>query len=65
MDRNPQEKGKEMKKILVLGTAAMVASAIVSRARSETPDDAVLAQAEENLARVMKRALQLRFSSPS
>lgn len=45
--------------------AAMVASAIVSRARSETPDDAVLAQAEENLARVMKRALQLRFASPS
>ena len=27
MDRNPQEKGKEMKKILVLGTAAMVATA--------------------------------------
>ncbi|HPC81994.1 MAG TPA: uridine phosphorylase [Thermoanaerobaculaceae bacterium] len=45
--------------------AGMVASAIVSRARSETPDDTVLALAEENLARVMKRALQIRFASLS
>jgi uridine phosphorylase len=43
--------------------AAMVASAIVSRTRSEIPDDAVLALAEENLARVMKRALQIRFAA--
>jgi len=45
--------------------AAMVASAIVSRARAEIPDDAVLVEAELNLARVVKRALQLHFAQSS
>ncbi|MCU0290769.1 MAG: uridine phosphorylase [Thermoanaerobaculaceae bacterium] len=45
--------------------AAMVASAIVSRARAETPDDAVLVEAELNLARVVKRALQIHIAQPS
>lgn len=38
--------------------AAMVASAIVSRVSSETPDDAVLKEAEHNLALVVKKALE-------
>lgn len=41
---------------------AMVASAIVSRCFTETPDDAALAQAELNLARVARRALELHMS---
>jgi uridine phosphorylase len=43
--------------------AAMVASAIVSRCHGETPDDAALALAEENLAKVARRALELDITS--
>jgi uridine phosphorylase len=43
--------------------AAMVASAIVSRCFAEKPDDAVLAQAELDLARVARRALELEITS--
>ncbi|NCD31854.1 MAG: uridine phosphorylase [Spartobacteria bacterium] len=38
--------------------AAMIASAIVSRVSAETPDDAVLAQAEDNLSIVIKAAIE-------
>ena len=41
--------------------AGMVASAIVSRVNEETPDDAVLRKAEEQLACVIKRALELQM----
>ena len=42
--------------------AACVASTVVNRTRSETPDDTILDQAESNLAVVMKKALELRFA---
>lgn len=42
--------------------AAVVASAIVSRIREETPDDRVLRQAEEQLAMIIKRALEIHIN---
>ncbi len=39
--------------------AAVVASAIVSRVKEETPNDAVLRLAEEQLAQIIQRALQI------
>ncbi len=42
--------------------AACVASTIVNRTRSETPDDAILSEAESNLAIVMKKALEIRLA---
>ena len=42
--------------------AACVASAIVNRTLTETPDDSVLHEAEANLAIVMKKALEIRFA---
>ena len=42
--------------------AACVASTIVNRTLTETPDDSVLHEAESNLAIVMKKALEIRFA---
>ncbi len=42
--------------------AACVASAIVNRTQTETPNESVLHEAEANLAIVMKKALELRFA---
>ncbi len=42
--------------------AACVASTIVNRTRTETPDDSILNEAESNLAKVMKKALEIRFA---
>jgi len=42
--------------------AGMVASAIVSRIDGETPNDEELKRAEENLAKVIRKALQIRLS---
>ena len=39
--------------------AACVASAIVNRTKSETPNDAILAKAEQNLGDVIKKALEI------
>ncbi len=42
--------------------AACVASTVVNRTNSETPDDSILHLAESNLAIVMKKALEIRFA---
>jgi uridine phosphorylase len=43
--------------------AGMIASAIVSRIAGETPDDEELLRAEENLAKVIRKALEIRIQA--